>query len=104
MGSGPDAARTMRWMRSCRESQHKGDWILDADIRSFFDAVSQEWLIKFCGTSRRRPTHHPPDPEWLKQASWKNGIVTVSDKGTGQGSVISPLLANLYLHYVFDSG
>ena len=40
--------------------------------------------------------------KWLKADVLEDGIVTVSDKGTGQGSVISPLLANLYLHYVFD--
>ena len=41
----------------------KVNWILDADIRSFFDEISQEWLVRFLGTSDRRPTHHPPDPE-----------------------------------------
>jgi group II intron reverse transcriptase/maturase len=80
----------------------KVNWILDADIRSFFDAVSQEWLIKFV-------EHRVGDrriirliQKWLKAGVLEDGIVTVSDKGTGQGSVISPLLANLYLHYVFD--
>jgi RNA-directed DNA polymerase len=58
----------------------KVNWILDADIRSFFDTVSQEWLIKFV-------EHRVGDRRI---------------KGTGQGTVISPLLANLYLHYVFD--
>src|SRR5512134_4058927 len=80
----------------------KVNWILDADIRSFFDTVSQEWLIKFV-------EHRVGDrriirliQKWLKACVLEDGIVTVSDKGTGQGSVISPLLANLYLHYAFD--
>src|SRR6202171_510652 len=80
----------------------KVNWILDADIRSFFDTVSQEWLIRFV-------EHRVGDrriirliQKWLKAGVLEDGIVTVSDKGTGQGSVISPLLANLYLHYVFD--
>jgi group II intron reverse transcriptase/maturase len=80
----------------------KVNWILDADIRSFFDTVSQEWLIKFV-------EHRVGDrriirliQKWLKAGVLEDGIVTVSDKGTGQGSVISPLLANLYLHYVLD--
>src|SRR5215218_3679353 len=76
--------------------------ILDCDIRSFFDAVSQEWLVRFL-------EHRIADPriirlirEWLKAGVLEDGVVTVSDTGTGQGSVISPLLANVYLHYVFD--
>src|SRR6478735_4826227 len=80
----------------------KVNWILDADIRSFFDTVSQEWLIKFV-------EHRVGDrriirliQKWLKAGVLEDGGVTVSDKGTGQGSVISPLLANLYLHYVLD--
>jgi RNA-directed DNA polymerase len=80
----------------------KVNWILDADIRSFFDTVSQEWLIKFV-------EHRIGDPriirliqKWLKVGILEDGVVTVSDRGTGQGSVISPLLANIYLHYVLD--
>src|SRR6266513_2023185 len=80
----------------------KVNWILDADIRSFFDTVSQAWLIRFV-------EHRVGDrriirliQKWLKAGVLEDGIVTVSDKGTGQGSVISPLLANLYLHYAFD--
>src|SRR5215211_815933 len=80
----------------------KVNWILDADIRSFFDTMSQEWLIKFV-------EHRVGDrriirliQKWLKAGVLEDGVVTVSDKGTGQGSVISPLLANLYLHYALD--
>jgi group II intron reverse transcriptase/maturase len=80
----------------------KVNWILDADIRSFFDTVSQEWLIKLV-------EHRIGDPriirliqKWLKVGVLEDGDVRVSDRGTGQGSVISPLLANIYLHYVLD--
>ena len=80
----------------------KVSYILDADIRSFFDEISQEWLIRFL-------EHRIGDrriirliQKWLKVGVLENGIVTVSEKGTGQGSVISPLLSNIYLHYVLD--
>jgi len=80
----------------------KVNYILDADIRSFFDEVSQQWLERFL-------KHRIGDPrilrliqKWLKAGVLEDGVVTVSDKGTGQGSVASPLLANVYLHYVFD--
>jgi RNA-directed DNA polymerase len=80
----------------------KVNWILDADIRSFFDEVNQEWLIRFL-------EHRIGDPrivrlirKWLKAGILEDEVVSVSDKGTGQGAVISPLLANVYLHYAFD--
>ena len=80
----------------------KVSFILDADIRSFFDEISQEWLIRFV-------EHRIGDrriirliQKWLKAGVLEDGVVTVSDRGTGQGSVISPLLANIYLHYALD--
>ena len=83
-------------------SKRKVNYILDADIRSFFDSVSQEWLVRFV-------EHRIGDKriirlirKWLQAGILEDGAVTVSDRGTGQGSVISPLLANIYLHYVFD--
>jgi RNA-directed DNA polymerase len=83
-------------------TSRKVNFILDADIRSFFDTVSQEWLIRFV-------EHRVGDPrivrlirKWLKAGVLENGTVTISDRGTGQGAVISPLLANIYLHYVLD--
>src|ERR687893_2962345 len=83
-------------------TSRKVNFILDADIQSFFDAVSQDWLVRFV-------EHRIGDPriirlirKWLKAGILEDGIVTTSDRGTGQGSVASPLLANIYLHYVFD--
>jgi RNA-directed DNA polymerase len=83
-------------------SSRKVNYILDADIRSFFDSVSQEWLIRFV-------EHRIGDKriirlirKWLRAGILEDGTVTVSERGTGQGSVASPLLANIYLHYVFD--
>src|SRR5216683_2322481 len=80
----------------------KVNHILDADIAGFFDAVSQDWLIRFV-------EHRIGDPriirlirKWLKAGVLEDGVVTTSERGTGQGAVISPLLANIYLHYVFD--
>jgi len=77
-------------------------YILDADIRSFFDEISREWLIRFL-------EHRIGDPriirliqKWLKVGVLEDGVVTTSEKGTAQGAVISPLLANIYLHYVLD--
>ena len=78
------------------------NFIFDADVRSFFDSVSQSWLVRFL-------EHRIGDPriirliqKWLQAGVLEDGVVTTSDMGTGQGSVISPLLANVYLHYVFD--
>ena len=67
-----------------------------------FNEVSQDWLVRFV-------KHRIDDPriirliqKWLKAGVLEDGGLTVSEKGTGQGLVISPLLANVYLHYVFD--
>ena len=80
----------------------KVSYILDADIRSFFDEVSQDWLIRFV-------EHRIGDRrivrlirKWLKAGILEDGVLTRSDRGTGQGAVISPLLSNIYLHYVVD--
>ena len=80
----------------------KVNWILEVDIRSFFDEVNRDWLGRFL-------EHRIADPrilhliqKWLKAGVLENGVVTDSEKGTGQGTVISPLLANVYLHYSLD--
>lgn len=78
------------------------NWILDADIRNFFDGLSQDWLVRFL-------EHRIGDErvirlvrKWLKAGVLEEGECSVSEVGTPQGAVASPLLANVYLHYVFD--
>ena len=78
------------------------NWVLDADIRGFFDNLSHEWAIKFV-------EHRVADPrilrliqKWLKAGISEDGQWSESKVGTPQGAVVSPLLANVYLHYVFD--
>jgi group II intron reverse transcriptase/maturase len=83
-------------------SDTKVSWILDADIRSFFDEVSQCCLIRFLQHRVGDPRIIRLTKKFLKAGILEDGVVTVSEKGTGQGSVISPLLANIYLHYAFD--
>ena len=80
----------------------KVNWVLDADIRCFFDTLSHEWLIKMI-------EHRIGDKrvirlilKWLKAGVLEEGLRTTSEIGTVQGGSISPLLANIYLHYVFD--
>ncbi len=82
--------------------RRKVNFILDADIQSFFDTVSQEWLIRFV-------EHRIGDQriirlirKWLRAGVLEDGIVRASARGTAQGAVISPLLANIYLHYALD--
>jgi RNA-directed DNA polymerase len=78
------------------------NWVLDADIRGYFDAISHEWLVKFI-------EHRVADrrvvrliQKWLGAGALEDGEWTRSETGTPQGGSISPLLANVYLHYVFD--
>ena len=80
----------------------KVNWILDADIAKFFDTIEHAWLIKFV-------EHRVADPrvirllkKWLHAGVLEDGQITRSELGTVQGGSISPLLANVYLHYAFD--
>src|SRR5215831_3582923 len=82
--------------------ERKVNYILDADIRDFFGSVSHSWLVRFL-------EHRIGDKriirliqKWLQAGILEDGLVTISAQGTGQGSVASPLLANIYLHYVLD--
>ena len=80
----------------------KVDWVLDADIQSFFDTMSHEWTMKFL-------QHRVADPrilrliqKWLTAGVSEEGQWSPTTIGTPQGAVISPLLANVYLHYAVD--
>jgi len=78
------------------------NWVLDADVRSFFDTLEHGWLVKFL-------EHRVADrrvvrliQKWLNAGVLEDGKRTRSEEGTVQGGSVSPLLANVYLHYVFD--
>ena len=83
-------------------TQGKVNWVLDADIRGFFDAIDHEWLIRFL-------EHRIADRrvirlvrKWLKAGVLEEGRRLTQELGTPQGATISPLLGNVYLHYVLD--
>jgi group II intron reverse transcriptase/maturase len=87
------------WMGIMRK---KVNWVLDADIRDFFGSISHEWMVKFL-------QHRIADrrilrliQKWLRAGVSEDGKWSKTEVGTPQGAVISPLLANVYLHYVFD--
>ena len=78
------------------------NWVLDADIRGFFDAIDHGWIRRFV-------EHRVADPrmlrliaKWLRAGVLENGRKVVPEKGSPQGATVSPLLANIYLHYTFD--
>ncbi len=82
--------------------QRKVNWVLDADIQGFFDTISHEWMLRFL-------EHRIVDPrilrlvrKWLRAGISEDGAWSRTEVGTPQGAVISPLLANIYLHYVLD--
>jgi len=80
----------------------KVKWILDADIRGFFDQMSHEWTVKFVQRRIADKRIVRLIQKWLKAGVSEDGEWSETKIGTPQGAVISPLLANIYLHYVFD--
>ena len=80
----------------------KVNWVLDADIRGFFDTIDHEWLIKFIEHRIKDRRVIRCIKKWLNAGVLEDGKRIQFEEGTPQGGSISPLLANIYLHYVFD--
>ncbi len=76
--------------------------IVEADIKGFFDNVNQEWLMKFLAHRIADKRIQRMVKRFLRAGVYEDGNVMISDEGTPQGGVISPLLANIYLHYALD--
>jgi len=98
-GCSPHNALDALWVGITRR---KVNWVFDADIHGFFDAIDHQWLVKFV-------EHRIADPriirlirKWLRAGVSEDGQWSKTKVGTPQGSVISPILANIYLHYVLD--
>ena len=98
-GRSPHDALDALWMGLMTR---RVNWVLDADVRGYFDAIDREWLVEFV-------RHRVGDQrvvrlieKWLAAGVLEDGVRTWSKTGTPQGGSISPLLANVYLHYVFD--
>jgi group II intron reverse transcriptase/maturase len=98
-GRGQHDALDALWVGLMRK---RVNWVLDADIRGFFDTLDHGWLMQFV-------EHRIADPrvlrlikKWLQAGVSEDGQWSPTTVGTPQGAVISPLLANVYLHYVFD--
>lgn len=95
----PHQALDALWVGIMRKQVN---WILDADVRGFFDNLSHEWMVRFI-------EHRVADRrilrlirKWLRAGVSEEGEWAKTEVGTPQGAVVSPLLANIYLHYVFD--
>ena len=80
----------------------KVNWVLDLDIRGFFDAIDHEWLIRFIKHRIKDERVIRHIKKWLNAGVMEKGQWYKVEEGTPQGGSISPLLANIYLHYVFD--
>jgi len=82
--------------------QRKVSWVLDADIRGFFDTLDHEWLMKFIEHRIADKRVHRFVKKWLNAGVLEQGELNKTEQGVPQGGCISPLLANIYLHYVLD--
>jgi group II intron reverse transcriptase/maturase len=98
-GRSPHDALDALWLGIVRS---KVNWMLNIDIRGYFDAISHEWLVRFIA-------HRIADrrivrliQKWLKAGVLEDGKHITSETGSPHGASFSPLAANIYLHYVFD--
>ncbi len=83
-------------------TQRKVNWVLDVDIKSFFDTINHAWLMEFLKRRIADPRMLRLIRKWLRAGVSEDGEWSRTEVGTPQGSVISPLLSNIYLHYVLD--
>ena len=88
----------------CRERCWKYDWVIDLDLRSFFDSIDHELMLKAVAAHTNERWILLYVERWLKAPTQQeDGTVVARERGTPQGSAISPLLANIFLHYGFDA-
>lgn len=80
--------------------KRKTGWVLDADIKGFFDHLDHEWIVKFVESRIKDPAITRLLRRLLKSGITKDFVYEETDEGAGQGSVCSPILANIYMHYV----
>ena len=80
----------------------RGGWVIDADITGYFDNIDHGKLREILDQRVRDGVLRRAIDKWLKAGVFEDGSVSYSDRGTPQGGVISPLLANIYLHEVLD--
>lgn len=98
-GRGPHDALEALWRGLM---SHGGGWVIDLDIRSFFDEVDRVHLRDFLGRRVRDGVIRRAVGKWLNAGVMEDGAMRRTDRGTPQGGVISPLLSNVYLHHVLD--
>ena len=82
--------------------QRKISWVLDADIQGFFDTINHDWMMRFIEHRIADRRVHRHIKKWLKAGILEDDTWRTAEEGTPQGGVISPLLANIYLHYALD--
>lgn len=89
---------------ACRVRCWRYDWVIDLDIRKFFDSVPWDLVVKAVGAVCDLPWVLLYVERWLKAPlAWADGRVQQRERGTPQGSAVSPVLANLFLHFAFDA-
>ena len=83
-------------------SSKRGGYILDADIRDFFNKIDREWLVKFIEHPIADKRIVRLIQKWLNAGIFEEGKIIFNEQGTPAGSSVSPLLANIFLHYIYD--
>ena len=90
-------------LAKCEQNCRNYSWVVDLDIRGFFDNINHEWMMKMVSHHTQQKWVLLYTERWLKAGiEQADGSIAAREKGTPQGGVISPLLANLYLHHAFD--